>query len=182
VSNTARLLQTLDEDGIPGNGISITAQADNQAIAVTADFAANDFEQQVTELVANLGAYYTSLISAQSALEHLNLTLGNTATTKNCGTDSSKMGYKGTFSTLAHNVSGSATVIDNCTIEITMFNFDSAAPNVRFYAGVNANFSDSTAFGIGERIDGRNYSNETIVLELPEGKFVDDFDSLSVGC
>tara|TARA_R110000868_G_scaffold31554_4_gene115568 strand:+ start:776 stop:991 length:216 start_codon:yes stop_codon:yes gene_type:complete len=65
-----------------------------------------------------------------------------------------KNGYTGTFSTLAHNVSGTATVIDNCTIEITMFNFDGAAPNVKFYAGVNGSFSDSEAFGIGERIDG----------------------------
>lgn len=51
-------------------------------------------------------------------------------------------------------MSGTATVIDNCTIEITMFNFDGAAPNVKFYAGVNGSFSDSEAFGIGERIDG----------------------------
>jgi hypothetical protein len=182
VSNMARLLQTLDEDGMPGNGITITAQAHNQATGVMVDFASEDFEQQVEDLVANAGAAYTSLISAQSALEHLNLTLGNAATTRSCATDSSKIGYTGTFSTLAHNVSGRATVMDNCTLEITMFNFDGAAPNVKFYAGVNANFSDSSAFGIGERIDGRSYANETIVLELPEGKFVDDFDSLSVWC
>jgi len=182
VSNMARLLQTLDEDGMPGNGISITAQAHNQAMGVTVDFASDDFEQQVVDLVANAGATHTSLISAQSALEHLNLVLGNTTSTRSCAADSTKTGFTGSFSTLAHNVSGQATVIDNCTLEITMFNFDGMAPNVRFYAGVNGNFSDSEAFGIGERINGRSYSNETIVLELPEGKFVDDFDSLSVWC
>jgi hypothetical protein len=63
-----------------------------------------------------------------------------------------------------------------------MFNFAGAAPNVKFYAGVNGNFSDSTVFGIGERIDGRSYSHETIVLQLPEGTFVDGFDSLNVWC
>ena len=63
-----------------------------------------------------------------------------------------------------------------------MFNFDGAAPNVQFYAGVNDSFSDTAAFGIGERIDGRSYSNETIVLTLPKGKFVGDFNSLSVWC
>ena len=69
-------------------------------------------------------------------------------------------------------------IFDNCTIEISMFNFDGAAPNVKFYAGVNGYFSDSTAFGIGDRIDGRSYSHETIVLQLPEGTFVYEFDSL----
>lgn len=182
VSNMARLLQTLDEDGILGNGISITDQAHNQATGVTVDFASENFEQQVVDVVANSGAIYTSLISVQNAIDHLNLTLRNTVSIRNCSADSTKMGYSGTFSTLAHNVSGTATVIDNCTIEITMFNFDGVAPNVKFYAGVNGNFSGSDAFGIGERIDGRSYSNETIILELPEGKFVDDFDSLSVWC
>jgi hypothetical protein len=182
VSNMARLLQTLDEDGTPGNGITITAQAHNQATGVTVDFGSGDFELQVVDVVANAGAAYTSLISAQSAIEHLNLTLGNTASTRSCAADSIKIGYTGTFSTLAHNVSGRATVIDNCTLEISMFNFDGAAPNGQFYAGVNGNFSGSGAFGIGERIDGRSYSNETIVLELPAGQFVDDFDSLSVWC
>jgi len=182
VSNMARLLQTLDEDGMPGNGIRITAEAHNQATGVIVDFASDQFEQQVADVVANAGAAYTSLISVQSAIQHLNLALGNTVSTRTCASDSTKMGYTGTFSTLAHNVSGRATVIDNCRLEITMFNFDGAAPNVRFYAGVNGNFADAEAFGIGDRIDGRNYSNETLVLELPAGKFVDDFDSLSVWC
>jgi hypothetical protein len=182
VSNMARLLQTLDEDGIPGNGISITDEAHNQATGVTVDFGADDFEQQVVDVVANAGAVYTTLISSQSAIEHLNLTLGNMVNLRSCAADSTKIGFTGTFSTLAHNVSGTATVMDNCTIKINMFNFDGAAPNVKFYAGVNSNFSDSEAFGISERIDGRSYSNETIILTLPEGKFVDDIDSLSVWC
>jgi hypothetical protein len=63
-----------------------------------------------------------------------------------------------------------------------MFNFDGAAPNVKFYAGMNGNFSDSTAFGKGERIDGRSYSHETIVLQLPEVTFVDDLDSFMEVC
>jgi hypothetical protein len=167
---------------MPGNGISITVQAHNQATGVTVDFSSIEFEQQVVDVVANSGAVYTTLISAQSAIDHLDLALGNMVSTRECSADSTKMGYTGTFSTLAHNVSGTATIIDNCTIEIRMFNFDGAAPNVKFYAGVNGNFSDSEAFAISERIDGRSYSNETIILELPAGKFVDDFNSLSVWC
>jgi hypothetical protein len=182
VQNMARLLQTLDTDGTPGNGITISDDVHNQATGVAVDFGAADFDTQVMSVVANSGAVYTSLISAQNAIEHLNLTLGNTASTRSCAADSTKVGYTGTFSTLAHNVSGRATIIDNCTLEISMFNFDGAAPNVRFYAGVNGNFSGSEAFAISERIDGQSYSNETIILELPEGRFVESFDSLSVWC
>jgi hypothetical protein len=53
-----------------------------------------------------------------------------------------------------------------------MVNLDYATPHIKFYAGVNGNFSCSWAFGIGERIDGL-YSNESIILELPTYKFVD---------
>lgn len=182
VQNMARLLQTLDKDGTPGNGITITDDVHNQAIGVAVDFAAADFDTQVMSVVANSGAVHTTLISAQNAIEHLSLTLGNAASTRSCTADSTKVGYTGTFSTLAHNVSGRAIIIDNCTLEISMFNYDGAAPNVRFYAGINGNFSAVEAFAISERINGRSYSNETIILALPEGKFVDDFDSLSVWC
>jgi hypothetical protein len=41
----ACLLQTLDEDGISGNGISISVQANNQTTDVVVDFSSVDFEQ-----------------------------------------------------------------------------------------------------------------------------------------
>jgi hypothetical protein len=63
-----------------------------------------------------------------------------------------------------------------------MFYFNGAAPIVKFYAGVNGHFSDSTGFGIRKHIEGRSYSNESFILELPKGKFFDDFDSLSARC
>jgi hypothetical protein len=61
----ARLLQTLDEDGISGNGISISVQAHNQATDMVVDFSSVDFEQQVVDVVANSCAAYTSLITTQ---------------------------------------------------------------------------------------------------------------------
>jgi hypothetical protein len=182
VSNMARLLQTLDEDGSAGNGITITAQAHTQAMGAVVDFASVDFAQQVVDVVANSGAVYTTLISSQSALAHLNLTLGNATSSRSCASDSAKIGYTGTFSNLAHNVSGMATVVDNCRLEITMFNFDGAAPNVRFYAAQNGNFASDEAFAVSDRLEGQSYTNETIILELPDDKLVDDFDSLSVWC
>ncbi|MGJ8681298.1 DM13 domain-containing protein [Paraglaciecola sp.] len=182
VINMARLLQTLDSDGVAGNGITITDDAHNQATGVSVDFASADFDSQVMDIVANSGAVYTSLINAQSATEHLNLTLGNMQNTRSCDVETNKIGYTGTFSNFAHDVSGMAKVIDGCTIEITMFNFDGQAPNVRFYSGNNLNFSGDKALALSDRIDGRAYKDETIVLRLPNTLSMDDFDSISVWC
>jgi hypothetical protein len=178
----ARLLQTLDLDGMPGNGITITDDMHNQAVGVTVDFASTEFDTQVMDVVANSGAAYTSLISAKAAVDHLNLTLDNMSNSGSCDSQTSKVGYVGSFSNLAHDVSGSAKVIDACTIEITMFNFDGQAPNVRFYAGNGGMFTGDDAFAIGRRLDGQRYVGETIILSMPAGKTVDDFDSLSVWC
>jgi hypothetical protein len=182
VQNMARLLQTLDHDGSSGNGITITDDAHNQAVGVAVDFASVDFAAQVMDVVASSGAAYTSLISIKAAVDHLNIALGNITNTRSCDSETSKAGYVGDFSNLAHGVSGSAKVIDNCTIEITMFNFDGQAPNVQFYAGNNVTFTGSEAFAIGGRIDGTRYVNQTVVLRIPNGKTVEDFDSLSVWC
>lgn len=182
VQNMARLLQTLDQDGSSGNGITITDDVHNQAVGVTVDFASVDFEAQVMDVVANSGAAYTSLIGVKAAVDHLNIALGNVTNTRSCDSETSKAGYEGEFSNLAHGVSGTAKIIDNCTIEITMFNFDGDAPNVQFYAGNNVTFTGSEAFAIGGRIDGTTYVNQTVVLRIPNAKTVDDFDSLSVWC
>lgn len=182
VQNMARLLQTLDQDGVAGNGIVITDDAHNQAMGLQVDFASDEFDQQVDALVANSGAAYTRLISSQAAINHLNLSLGNEVNMQSCEQPTTKQGYIGEFSNLAHDVAGQATIMDACTIEVTMFNFDGQAPNVQFYAGQNLMFEGQDAFAIGGRIDGRAYQGERVVLRLPAGKTLEDFDSLSVWC
>jgi len=73
VINIARLLQSLDEDGNPDNGISIPESAGEMAAPVDFSlngdaFANND---SVINLVANSGSSNTSLISAIDASAHL---------------------------------------------------------------------------------------------------------------
>ena len=70
VINIARLLQSLDADGEPDNGIEITERAKENALN-SVDFAADNFEEQVTNLVANSGSATTELISATQARDHL---------------------------------------------------------------------------------------------------------------
>jgi len=71
VVNIARLLQTLDSDGDPSNGIEIKDAAHTAATGMSdLDFASISFDTAVTNLVANSGSKNTALVDADSALKH----------------------------------------------------------------------------------------------------------------
>lgn len=77
VMNIARLLQTLDTDGDPSNGITISPAASQAAAPVDFNLTPAQFETlpAVTNLVANSGSVNTAVISAEQALQHLQETL-----------------------------------------------------------------------------------------------------------
>jgi hypothetical protein len=80
-TNIARLLQSLDSDGNPDNGITIPATAAATAATINFNVSENEFanDPAVINLVANSGSTTTTLISAEAANTHLNETLGNSA-------------------------------------------------------------------------------------------------------
>ena len=181
VVNMARLLQTLDDDGAAENGIVISSNVHSVATGLVVDFTSTDFDSMVATLVANGGGPLVELISEEQAINHLQSTINNMQGV-GCGDDHSKVGFSGEFSTLAHSVSGVATIIDNCTIQITEFNYDGGGPQVYFYAANNFMFDGDSAFAISGTINGQNYSNRTLTYNLPDNKTLDDFDTLSVWC
>ncbi|PUA27784.1 MAG: hypothetical protein B0W54_14725 [Cellvibrio sp. 79] len=73
VVNIARLLQSLDTDGNPANGISISPTAAQSAAAVDFSLSPAQFAAStaVVNLVANSGSTNTALVSEQQALAHL---------------------------------------------------------------------------------------------------------------
>ena len=77
VINILRLLQSIDEDGNPDNGITITDAAKSVATQVDFDQSVSDFASSsaVTTLVANSGSLNTSLISESEAIAHFEDTL-----------------------------------------------------------------------------------------------------------
>jgi hypothetical protein len=77
VVNIIRLLQTLDEDGNPDNGITITETAKSAATQVDFELSITDFESSsaVTNLVANSGSSNVELISQNDAIAHFEDTL-----------------------------------------------------------------------------------------------------------
>jgi len=77
VVNAARLLQSLDVDGDPTNGISIAEAAHASATGLTLDFSSSTFESDVTNLVANSGSVTKVLIDEATAISHLQDTLAD---------------------------------------------------------------------------------------------------------
>jgi hypothetical protein len=78
VVNMARLLQSLDEDCNPDNGISISGEALLAATGMSIDFEDPDFDSKVANLVANAGqqnSACTTLVDADKAIAHLQNTL-----------------------------------------------------------------------------------------------------------
>lgn len=81
VRNVLRLLQTIDDDGDPTNGIAISDATKAAAEGVSIDFEVGDadFENDanVTNFVANSGAAQTALKSAEDAEAHFRSTLAS---------------------------------------------------------------------------------------------------------
>jgi hypothetical protein len=184
VVNLLRLLQSLDADGDASNGIEITETAHQLAADMTLDFSASDFSEKVTELISQSGAVHQTLIPAAMAIEHFQLTLNEISNNQltSCTTTHEKIGHSGFFSTFAHNVAGKATIIDDCTIEISEFYYDGGGPDVYIYGAVDHQYSGDSAFPIGQRINEQVFNNATFTIRLPINKNLDDLTGLSVWC
>lgn len=76
VTNIVRLLLTVDADGDPSNGITVTAAASNAAVGKTVDFTAVDFDsnQGVVDLLSELPGTPT-LVDQTTAQTHFAATL-----------------------------------------------------------------------------------------------------------
>ena len=184
VVNLLRLLQSLDVDGDLSNNIQISDDAHQFAQRLTIDFNDENFEESVTELIAMSGSVNLQLISAQSAIDHFQLTLNQISNENmsSCEQTHAMVGYSGFFETYHHNVAGKATIIDDCTIEITQFDYDGGGPEVYFYGAIAHNYGDSNAFAIGQKLSGQEFDNAEIIIKLPQNKTLDDLTGLSVWC
>ena len=114
-----------------------------------------------------------------AATDNLDLSIG---TATNCSASHSNVGKSAIFSTFQHGVTGTVTIIDDCTIEITGFSYDGGGPQVYIYAGTDGDYVSSNAFQFSKLLSGISFSNNTIQLIIPDNKTLDDFNSLSVWC
>jgi len=75
------------------------------------------------------------------------------------------------------------TIIDDRTLEISNFTYDGQGPSVFFYTGTDGDYRPQSGGQIiGERINGRQFNNETVILTLPDNITLNDFNGVSVWC
>ena len=107
----------------------------------------------------------------------------NNANNRTCDATHSRVGESLTLQTRFHDVAGTATVIDDCTIEVTNFTYDGTGIDVRFYNGVGSPPDYNAGVPLsGDLIRSGGYDNETFTITLPEAVTLDDVDGLSVWC
>jgi len=200
VMNLARLLQTLDVDGDTENGIDISSDAIASATGLDVEFDSAFFDADVANLVANSGSVTSRLLEAEPATSHLQETLVTEGALERppvvdstpSVTDGTSSGVNSThplvgtvrqFSTLAHDVAGTVTILDDRTIQVTDFVFDGGGVDVFFYVGNDGRF-DRAAGGrpLGPQLVGTRQNGGTITLTLPDDLTLDDFNGLSVWC
>ncbi len=179
-----RLLQSLDVDGDPSNSIQISEVAHAFAQGLEVDFNDENFEETVAEFISMSGSVNMQLISAQSAIDHFQQTLNQISNENivSCDQTHSLVGYSGYFETFHHNVAGKATIIDDCTIEISQFDYDGGGPEVYFYGAIDHKYDETSAFPIGEKLSGQEFNNGEITIKLPLNKTLDDLNGISVWC
>lgn len=81
----------------------------------------------------------------------------------------------------SYGVSGTATIISENTIRVENFNYNGMGAQTRLVLGMDRDYRNG--FAVSEPVNtGTPFVNETMVLTLPEGKTLDDFNSISVYC
>lgn len=175
--NMARLLQTMDTDGDVDNGITIGDDAHSFATGMTLDFASTTFDADVANLIANSGTVNTMLVDASTAIAHLVATV----TPGGCTRYHAKVGWVANLTTFAHNVSGQAKIVDDCTIRIDNFNYDGGGlPEVYAVAGLDGDYAGG--FYISDNLYGTPHTDETLTLTLPQSRTLDELNGISVWC
>ena len=101
---------------------------------------------------------------------------------QDCVVSYARKGWTATLSSLAHGVSGTATIVDERTIRFNNFRYDGNGPRVYAYLG---RMDSPDAFASGRSIGDplrQPYNNEVLELRLPEGQTLDDYNAVSIWC
>lgn len=98
-----------------------------------------------------------------------------------CAATHAKVGQVADLRRIMHQVGGTATIVDDCTVEIRDFTYDGRGIDVRIYGATDGRFSRGFAM-TDDLVRRKPYTGDTLIARLPAGKTWDDVDSLSVWC
>ena len=90
------------------------------------------------------------------------------------------VGWVAELETYHHDAGGTATILDDCTIQVTNFTYDGSGLVVYFTGGRDGDYAGG--FEMGDDLLGTTFSGETVNLTLPSTRTLDDLDGLSVWC
>jgi hypothetical protein len=97
--------------------------------------------------------------------------------------DFAHIGAQAELSMLAHDVSGTATIVSSNSIRVDNFNYNGGGITVYFYLGTNDTREAFIAgVPIGPNLLGTTYANETVTVSLPTGQSLDGYHAISVWC
>jgi hypothetical protein len=98
---------------------------------------------------------------------------------------SPQIGSQATLSRIAHNVSGTVTIVDENTIQVDDFTYDGGGLSVYFYLGqADTRQSFLSGLQIGPQLLGRafNGNGPPLVIDLPAGQTLQGWNAVSVWC
>lgn len=94
-----------------------------------------------------------------------------------------RAGWETHLTQTGHGVNGTATILDERTIQLTHFSYDGFAPDMYVYLATNRTTAAFLNGGLtaGPRL-ARSYNNETHVVQLPAGQTLDGWNAISIWC
>jgi hypothetical protein len=98
---------------------------------------------------------------------------------------SPQIGWQATLSTLAHNVSGTVTIVDEDTFRVDNFRYDGGGLSVYFYLGAQETRPAFAAgLQVGPQLLGHPYlgGEPPLVIDLPTGETLDGWNAITVWC
>lgn len=105
-----------------------------------------------------------------------------TSLQEDCAADDPRVGQIAVLTDrFIHGVSGTARIVDNCTIVIEHFYYDGIAVDARVVGVVNNDWQRATVLS-GPLMRAGGYQDETLVVRLPEGVTLDDVPMISICC
>jgi len=155
-TNIARLLQSLDTNGNPNDGIAIPSGAAAAATAVDFNVNTTTFESNpaVTNLVANSGSTTTTLVSEATAQAHFTATMDKRIVGVWRGTGAGGafsyllMFADNTFAYGENDLTVQEPLLEN-GLEVGTYSYDSTTGNITFNVVYDDNTSTGSSSGIG---------------------------------
>ncbi len=95
-----------------------------------------------------------------------------------------RAGWQATLSTLAHNVSGTVTIVDADTFRVDNFFYNGGGINVHFILAAADNYTTFRDARLVTDLNllGTAHNGDSITIDLPAGTTFDGYNAISIWC